>query len=305
MKNNVRATWHLNRDCNFRCSYCYVSKMREHGNQRGHGVEKDIQAFKKNKVNWDTILMSGGEPFIYPGYVTLCKKLTDFSNIEINTNCSTSNVYDFADTIDPKKVKEIHVSLHLGQRPKKQWKKLVNKVQYLKERKFPVWVSEVLHPDLVDVYVTAFDFFKTHDICIVPKVFEGYDGFRLYPALYKKRDRSLFIDYSKKCNVTPPPLLYGFLDWKGKVCSAGYNFMQIQYNGDAFRCQADKTKLGNLYEGDITLFDKPQRCTMDVCTCAYEGLHYAQGAPHIHKIPHVKTYAKKAGEYYLNTYIRR
>ena len=299
MNNGVRATWHLNRDCNYRCSYCYVSKMRNHGGQRGHGVDTDIAAFKKNKINWKTILMSGGEPFIYPDYVELCKKLTDFSNIEINTNCSTPNIYDFADTIDPEKVNEIHVSLHIEQRKQKHWQLLADKIHYLEERKFPVWVSEVFHPDIISDYQKAYYFFKNQGICIAPKVFEGYYRGHIYPCAYTKKAKELFTTLSRTCDEEPPPLLHGFLTWSGKTCDAGYRFLQIQYSGDAFRCQAEKTYLGNLYEGDITLDDHPRKCHMPICTCAYEGLQHADGKPTVITRPPLGLYIKKTGEHYL------
>ena len=97
-----------------------------------------------------------------------------------------------------------------------------------------------------------------------------------------------------------PPLLYGNLDWEGKLCSAGYNFMQIQYNGDAYRCQGDKTLLGNLYDGNIRTFDIPQVCFQKICDCAYEGLKYGYGKPHIQRFPSLKKYMKSALMEYYN-----
>jgi len=302
MSQKVKCTWHLNRDCNFRCSYCYVSKQRNLNSQRGHGVDMDISAFRKNKVVWDSILLSGGEPFIYPDFVELCKKLSGFAHIEINTNCSTSNVFDFADNVDPKLVDEFHISFHIGQRSKDKWLSLVDKIVYLRDRGFPVIVSEVVHPRLIESYKKAFVFFKEKGICIVPKVFEGFHGFRVYPSMYRWDDRDLFYDYNKRCNVRTSPLIYGFLDWKGRLCDAGYSFMQIQYNGDAFRCQADRTYLGNLYKGDIEVFDKPRVCSMPLCTCAYEGMHYAHGSPNIHRTPFLSEYVKEAGMHYMNMF---
>ena len=299
MQNGVRCTWHLNRDCNFKCTYCYVSKARDLKGQRGHGADKDIAAFKKNAINWSSILMSGGEPFMYPRYVELCKKLTAFSDIEINTNCSTPNVYDFADTIDPKKVREFHVSLHLGQRPESRWEPLADKVTYLQEKGFPVRVTEVLHPTLISGYTEAYAYFKKKGICVVPKVFEGIYNYRMYPPAYSQSQREFFRKKSRACNEEPPALLDGFLDWSGKTCDAGYRFFQIQYNGDAFRCQAEKTYLGNLYAGDITLDKRPRACNTPICTCAYEGLQHAHGKPQIHTRTPFKEYALKTGEYLL------
>ena len=296
MKPEVNCTWHLNRDCNFNCKYCYVSRLQTLG-QKGHGVDIDIEAFRKNKVNWKSVMMSGGEPFIYPHYVELCKKMTELFHIGINTNLSTSNIYDFADTVDPKKVDEIHASFHLGQRKRTDWWKFAEKYKYLEAKGFPITASQVIHPTLASEYIDAFDFLKERGVHLNPKIYEGYHRLRLYPAMYKNKIRKMMINYSE---YILPPLLFGNLDWEGKPCSAGYNFMQIQYNGNAFRCQGDKTHLGNLYAGDITTFEETQNCYSKICDCAYEGLQYGYGEPHVHKFPSLKKYTKSAALEYYN-----
>jgi MoaA/NifB/PqqE/SkfB family radical SAM enzyme len=294
------CVWHLNRNCNFNCPYCYIRHFNK--DQPGHGVKEDVEAFKRNDIDWQVISMSGGEPFIYHNFVELCKELTKFATIVIDTNCSTSNIYDFADTIDPAKVKEIHCSLHIGQRDNHD--EMIKKILYLRERGFHVFVTQVMHPTLFDDYEELYEYFETHGILINPKAFEGIYHGKQYPQAYSEEQRRLILKYAEKSmnqssrhlNFGYSTMVYGSLDWKGRKCKAGYNHFEIGYNGDAFRCHGDKRYLGNLYKGDIKLDSEPQICTQNVCDCEAEGWkgHDGKGYIHLHQSPKeiAKGYAK-------------
>jgi sulfatase maturation enzyme AslB (radical SAM superfamily) len=277
MKQRVRAMWHLNRNCNFNCSYYYIQHFTK--DEPGHGVDVDVDAFKQNKINWQILSLTGGEPFIYPDFVELCKKLTGFTKISVVTNCSTSNVYDFADALQPREVDHIHCSLHLGERPRKDFELLSERVLYLRDKGFSVFVSQVIHPSLFAEYVKAYSFFEKKGILVCPKVFKGVYWFKEYPAGYDQVMRKNLLKYfyqsKNQIKKTFPHEyelpLYGSLSWRDDVCNAGYDHMQIQYNGDAYRCHSDKRFMGNLYEGTIRVDAKPQRCMKPVCECVPEG----------------------------------
>lgn len=274
MNQKCSCVWHLNRDCNFNCSYCYIRHLNY--SQPGHGWKKDVEAFKKNRIDWQVISMSGGEPFIYPDFVRLCEELTTFSTIVIDTNCSTSNIYEFADKINPDKVKEIHCSLHIGQR--NNYDKMIEKILYLRKKGFHVFVSQVMHPSLFEDYKKYYDYFREHNILINPKAFEGVYHFKQYPQAYSEAQKRLILDYaersmpqsSKHLNFGFSTMVFGGVDWKGRRCRAGYDHIEIDYDGTAFRCHGDKRVMGNLYDGSIVCDNKPQYCFKD-CQCEAEG----------------------------------
>ena len=276
MKRNVKITWHLNRGCNFNCSYCYVRNMKNKMSMLGHDWKEDLAAFKRihNKYGIECITLSGGEPFVYPNFVELCEGITKFTSIYINSNCSTNNVYEFADKINPKKVKEIHISLHLGER--KGYGELVDKIHYLISKGFNVYLSQVMHPNLIGAFKNAREFFLEEGIELNPKVFEGEYHFKEYPNAYSKKDREYILEVAHECGVSQRQshfrsMVHGQLSWEGHICNYGYDGMIIKYNGDAYRCHGCTTYLGNLYEGDIELFDKAERCVFPICKCEAEG----------------------------------
>jgi MoaA/NifB/PqqE/SkfB family radical SAM enzyme len=291
-KQKARCTWHLNRNCNFNCEYCYVRHFKK--DEPGHGVETDVKAFKSNNIDWQEISMSGGEPFIYPQFVELCKELTKFSKIIVTTNCSTKNVFDFADKIDPKKVTEIHCSVHIGQRPKNKYDDMIDKILYLRNKGFHVFISQVIHPRLLEEYKKTFEYFKSKgNILITPKVMEGIWHLKEYPNAYKDFEKRTMLKYAEAAIEQPShnkihryaTMVDGQLDWKNRLCLAGFSNMQIQYNGDAYRCHGDRRLLGNLYEGTIKLDAEPRICTKDLCSCESEGWygHKTPGFIHQHQ----------------------
>lgn len=298
-KQKARCTWHLNRNCNFKCSYCYVAHFKK--DEPGHGIDVDIPAFKNAGIDWITISMSGGEPFVYPNYVELCKKMTQFSKIIVTTNCSTKNVFDFADKIDPKKVVEVHCSVHIGQRPKDKYDDMIEKILYLRSKGFHVFISQVVHPTILEEYKKTFEYFeKKGNVLITPKVMEGVWLFREYPNAYSMKQKREILKYAEKAISQPSnnkihrygTMVYGQLDWKNRNCSSGYNNMQIQYNGDTFRCHGDRRYLGNLYKQDIKLDEKPHICTKDLCSCESEGWYGHKVNGFIHKHQNIERIGK-------------
>ena len=263
--------WHLNRDCNLNCEYCYIRHLKQR--ERGHGVDIDIDAFKKNNIEWSSIALTGGEPFLYPNIVELCERLTDFTKIILVTNCSTSNIYSFADTIDPKKVISVNCSMHIGQR--NDYQGIVEKVHYLTKKGFAVFTNQVMHPRIFEEYKCRFEMFKDNGILIAPKIFNGVYHLKEYPQGYTEKERREILKYAElaypqNSEVNQYDSLFGRLDWKDRTCYAGADSIQIQYNGDAFRCEGDRRLLGNLYRGDIVLDKTPQICLQNKC-CEYEG----------------------------------
>jgi len=249
--------------------------MKDKMSKLGHGIMKDIPAFLKlhHKYGIDCITLSGGEPFLYPNFVLLCKELTKFTNIYINTNLSTMNVFEFADKINPDKVKELHVSLHVGQR--KSVGKLVDKIHYLQSKGFTVYVSQVMHPTLLSDFYLWRKLLLREGINLNPKVFEGEYKFREYPNAYTKEEREYILGVSHQCGKSERQshfrsMVHGQLSWEDHICSYGYDGMIVKYNGDAYRCHGCSEYLGNIY-GVIELHKQPERCTMCICKCEAEG----------------------------------
>jgi hypothetical protein len=100
-------------------------------------------------------------------------------------------------------------------------------------------------------------------------------GLRWFPQLLKVKGR--VVDYGdedigsligespgpRQANVAPSYL--------GRNCWAGVEYFAVDKDGRAWSCRTAKRGaqgyLGNVYDGDITLFSGPSPCPYDVCPC--------------------------------------
>lgn len=138
--------WKLNKKCNFQCKYCFSStkeKTDEHKRCGKYSIDHITECFNKFNTHCK-IHLAGGEPFLYPDFVNLCKMLTTNHLIVTNTNLSTNNVKP---------------SIHIEEREKRSlYHKFIDEVLYLKNRKFKIQVEYVLYPSLF--YRIESDLFK-------------------------------------------------------------------------------------------------------------------------------------------------
>ncbi len=105
--------------CNFNCPFCYNTEL-VHGTTQCISGEQIFDHLKKRKGIVEALVISGGEPFLYPRFVELVEALTEKHYVSINTNLSRSNAYDFANVIPPEKILYIHASLHIMERERRK-----------------------------------------------------------------------------------------------------------------------------------------------------------------------------------------
>jgi len=312
-KFDIIADWALNKFCNFSCPYCYFSlKDRRNSAYKGDNEQCHINSFNNSGRIW-LVHMSGGEPFLHPDFIDLCKGLTEQHYISVNTNLSSRLVYDFCEHIDPKKVSFVHCSLHITERENQN---LVNdfiaKVRILEQASFNVFISQVMWPPVVDRFNQISEFFKKQGMLVRPKLLRGYYKWKEYPESYSESEKSALLHFMKVIEAADsqadkpaghinPDMdklwINGYVSFKGMPCLAGAKFVAIDFNGNIKRCQSDPTNLGNIYRGEFNLFENAERCKAKICGCPYYGFLYASGKHEIvkNRIPLFirKTFEKK------------
>jgi len=278
MKYDVLANWEINKLCNLNCEYCFVSRKRRRSPAyAGHRVETIVDAFNGSGLVW-LIHMSGGEPFLQPYFVELCKELTKKHYISINTNLSTPNVNDFADTIDPRKVAFIHCSLHIDERQRiNGLEAFTEKYHLLEDRGFKTCASQVMYPPTLKNFEPTFNRLRENGIAVSPKTFRGHYHLKNYPSDYTQKERNLIQQFQRHDHSHDSIFLFGNLSFTGLMCDAGKDFVVISYHGIVRRCFGDPTSLGNIFQGKIKLLRRPELCPANICTCPYFGLRFAHG----------------------------
>ena len=75
MDYDAYLTWSLSTKCNFECDYCFHSlEERRFSSIKPVDIKKIINTLRKTNKKY-LITLSGGEPFLIPNFIELCKAL--------------------------------------------------------------------------------------------------------------------------------------------------------------------------------------------------------------------------------------
>lgn len=264
--------WNLNQACTFNCIYC-KPPLLEH-NDCGKSSPVEIASLFENTNKKWFLILSGGEPFLYPNFLELTKELTKKQYLLINTNLTTKNVFDFADSINPEKIIGIHTAIHILEREKNKegLKNYLEKILYLQNKGFNIFLSYVAYPSLLQRMEKDFDFFKSNGINrITSKYFFGeYQG-KNYPAAYTEEEKNLIQKYLSEDVDLDTNLNYS--SFLGQYCDAGRKYIFMDISGNLFRCTSlIKKSYGNFFENKMKMDLQAQICTAKKCICSFEGI---------------------------------
>jgi MoaA/NifB/PqqE/SkfB family radical SAM enzyme len=295
---DILADWLINKYCNYSCDYCPQANTNDH--RKSLAGQMDIETitdfFDTTGLTW-LIHMSGGEPFLHPDFISLCRRLTEKHYISINSNVSLNTVDVFAENIDPERVAFIHASLHYEElKNRHSIPGFLRAINTLETAGFNTYVTQVFYPPLIKEFSQISSYFHQNNIIVHPKTFRGfYDG-RLYPQEYSENERNIFIESARRASslvvipythINPDydlQSLQGFLSFKGSQCLAGNQYVQIDYKGNIYRCSMAGSPIGNIFNGTFNRFSGAEICPYRICSCSYYGLEYAKDEPRVVKI---------------------
>ncbi|MBN1823125.1 MAG: radical SAM protein [Endomicrobiales bacterium] len=257
----VNFEWNIVYSCNFRCPYCFFKdKWEEYGKRnRFPGVAwwKEFWKGISERYGRCTMVITGGEPFLYPDFIELIKEITKYHHpINISTN-GTFDADRVAALLDPAKI-SMSLSFHPGFNGLKD---ILAKQRGLKEKGFQMgdinlccyppfferldeWVSEVR---LAGEFLRVIPFVGTYN---------GKD----YPFSYSKEERKVLgMGEVWENNVKR----------KGKLCKAGMKGALIYPDGKVGRCGqiGERRVLGNIFEKELVLLKEPEVCDAEICPC--------------------------------------
>lgn len=293
MRYDVFTDFHINRFCNFDCSYCYLHGADKRNRVR-RGADKDriIEGFNRTGLTW-FIHITGGEPFLHPEFPALCAGLVQRHYISVNTNLSTANVREFAQSVPPERVGYVHCSYHVESRRGEETRaRFVEKFRILKEKGFAVHASQVVTPTVVREFPDLFEELAKDGVILRPKVLKGLYRYRSHPSAYTAAERDLICRYIARCNeeegepdffttffFREDEFVEGDLSFKGERCAAGAKFVVIRENGDATRCLDVSESLGNVFDGTLRLCAESACCPATKCSSPRFGLNFCEGVP--------------------------
>lgn len=273
-----QAHWYINQRCNYSCKYCFYSsnELRKEHPRVGEFAHNDIaKSFNYGNRTW-WIYITGGEPFLYSDFVSLCRELTRNHFLTINTNLSTSNVEKFAFEINPHSVYSINASLHIEERLRREGalREFIYRVRLFQDMGFQIRVEYVMHPTLFHRVESDIKMLCEEGISLVNlKAFKGFWKGQRYPRAYTSYEVDLFERYAlDKTEVDFAGRDFSFYK---KVCRAGRDLIKIDCAGDMYRCSTSAMPMGNFFESPELLHTVLHPCVHKRCRCANEGLKYA------------------------------
>lgn len=259
---NGRLTWLIHYHCNFRCPYCfyYEGCGWEILKQRNIYLSPDEwlghwSRFYK-KYGRFVIIITGGEPFIYPDFIKLISKLSDIHfPINISSNAS-GDLELFVKLIDPQKV-SIPLSFH----PEfDNLDTFIEKVKLLKDNGFETGANLVAYPPYlkrIPYYVEKLKLIG-QELKIIP--FRGIFKENAFPWSYSKDEIDIIgID----CNW------FNKIRKKGKYCHAGKKTAILLPDGFVARCGQlfYNSILGNFFDPNFRLLNEISLCNVESCPC--------------------------------------
>ena len=280
---DVEGDWTFLTTCNYRCSYCFVPPEELGAKIEIFATPEQWRAaFDATGKRW-LIHLTGGEPTVYPDFMALCEALTQRHVISINSNLSRPVVRQMAGRIDPSRVSFINAGLHVAERTRRAGSDdFLDNARFLQEAGFRVIVTAVATPEVVADFSSLASMCAAYGLQLAPKVVRGEYKGKSYPweytpeekaqlhgAIARARDR-----YAQMFEGWPPPtidvlsddeFLDGLPDYRGRSCSAGFRFVNLQPNGDVYRCNPGRVPMGNLLKGTLRLGGKPAPCDTQYC----------------------------------------
>ncbi len=259
-KKKVRkSVWFITLKCNMSCGYCHAKQVGDP--LLKHPFEepgKWIEGW--NRIEGEvSIDITGGEPFLQPGFVDILSALDDSKKVAITSNLK-ADLTGFVQKITPQKCFSITASLHPSQDMNVEY--FLGKVLLLKRRGFNVIINLVAFPDQMWLTERYKELMENNGLRFHV---DPYTPGPVYPYKPTETERCHLENFFGPDRDDPyNEKVYRYL------CDAGINYFVVSPNGQVSPCvsriYSTKKKMGNIFDRDFKLLSEPVLCNSKFCS---------------------------------------
>lgn len=277
MEPKIEIEWLIHYKCNYRCPYCFFEGTWEEVERRNVYRATDewlrVWMLLRQRYGYMRLLITGGEPFIYPGFVDLLGELSkEFSiGFDSNLSCSKELLIDFAEKVRPKDI-SIAASFHPFFA---EFEPFLEKALFLKDNKYRICVQYVSYPEQISKLNFYREKFAEKGLYFIPLPFRGRYNNKIYPDAHTAEEKKLL--YSSMEDLTREhqdkvDKLLNQVKSKKKLCRAGQVYARVDNDGTVYRCGHSVSNpsvrpLGNIFDEGFALLDNPVSCEYELCPC--------------------------------------
>lgn len=254
----------ITQKCNYRCEYC--SQSKKFYKNTAHSNDDTINAFLKFIKTLEPgfeITISGGEPLCHPRFFDVVQEIKNY-NLKLSVISNFSHpIKDYKKIVDimGENLAELFVSYHSSQvKDIKEFRKKIVEFNSYKPVGTSFCVGSVLSDENYPILKGMAEFLKENKIKFCLQHMRIKNSY----VQYKKEAAEFLAENAK---IEPGRVLNTF----SKMCYAGYKFLLIYENGDAYRCYSSRFNkahsLGNIKDKNFKMFNCPVPCVNTKCTC--------------------------------------
>lgn len=264
-RDKICIVWDIHYTCNYHCPYCWFegTLTRVYSKERYIPIEDWISRWNYLYERYGSlhIEITGGEPFIYPNFMSIIKSISSKHTIRITTNLSVDIEKSLA-AIDSEQVKVI-CSFHPSC---VQLEAFLKKILFLKKENYGDTVIYVAYPPQFNRINYYRKIFEENGINFSVTPFCGMYKGAIYPSAYNNEEKRILRQYLPEEDRVKYTL--NNESPRGKLCRAGQRFALLFEDGKIARCgQLKNSQFANLFNEDFEFLNSPMPCESDFCPC--------------------------------------
>jgi len=275
----LRITYHLTLNCNYKCDYCGI---RDNSIKTDYDITNKFLNFIEdidNNIELD-ILITGGEPTIYPYFIPFMKNLSSVLKFKKASLClltnATANLHTYKTLAHI--MNDIDFNMYVSYHKKFiNFNKFIYKCKQLRDLNIPIELAFMIESkECISEYNKMKDIFKDDsDFLLVYKTVRDnlYESTKIDPDI--KDDVELRTDFIKSVYfkndkyILKHKRIYN-RNFKGFICLAYTRSLLIEVDGSINPCFSIRNRNYNLDYSYKDIINKTDKILCTSKHCAYE-----------------------------------